>query len=115
MHTQSILSLDDVMPAPQHIHLAEIIKAVCAEYRITLAEFKSHRRFKTYCEARHVYCWVAHKFTTCSYPLIGRHCGDRDHTTVMHGSKKVDLHFHEFSDKIAKVLEALGIEYEVAA
>lgn len=114
MQMAPIHSLEGITKAPPHVHLAEIIRAACLVYGVARVDFISHRRFRAFADARHVYFWVARKFTTCSFPMIGRHCGGRDHSTVMHGARKVDLLFPEFQDNVSRVLEMLGIEYEVA-
>lgn len=112
---KAILSLDEALPSLPQVQLREIIKAVCQIYGVSRADFISSRRDKTFCNARHVYFWVARKFTTCSYPVIGRYCGNRDHSTVMHGAWKVDVQFPLFRERIGKVLETLSLDAEVAA
>lgn len=111
----SILSLEDVAPASPVVHLAEILRVVCNLYGVTKGDVLSSRRQKEIVDARHVYFWIARKFTTCSFPLIGRHCGNKDHSTVMHGARKVDLLFPEYQLRIVEALDRLNIQYEVAA
>lgn len=38
---------------------------------------------------RHLLMYLAHKFTGYSLPQIGRLLGNRDHTTILHGVKKI--------------------------
>lgn len=94
---------------------AEIVAAVCQVFGISRNEFLSTRRAQHLCDARHVFYWVARKFTTKSYPQIGRFAAGRDHTTVMHGVQKIDSRFEDYRDRIAKVLEVLPVDREVAA
>ena len=41
-------------------------------------------------KARHIVMWLARRFTERSLPEIGRALGCRDHTTIMHGCRKVE-------------------------
>lgn len=34
--------------------------------------------------------YLARQMTTLSFPQIGRHFGNRDHTTVMHACRKIE-------------------------
>ena len=59
---------------------------VAAVHGITTEELFSKRRPKALSEARHHFYYLARKYTSHSYPSIGRYCG-RDHTTVLHGDR----------------------------
>jgi hypothetical protein len=113
---KAIMSLDDafVGPIPEP-RLHEIANAVCKVYGIWRNDLVSSRRNKKFCDARHVYFWIARKFTQLSFPVIGRRCGNRDHTTVMHGFDKVEKNLPQYSDRIVSVLQELGILFEVSA
>lgn len=115
MHTQAILTLEDLYPPLPHVKLDEILEAVSKVLKIARNELISPCRRKDACEARQVYFWVARKFTTYSFPMIARVCGDRDHSTAIHGARKVDLLFPEFESRVSRILRALDIPFEVAA
>lgn len=68
----------------------EVLLIVSAEAGVSTIDLKSERKSKKVCRARHVFFWLARRFTLRSYPFIGMTCGDRDHTTVMHGVRKID-------------------------
>ena len=70
--------------------LIDIRAAICSAYGFTRPELVSSRRTKDIVRARHIAFYIAKKHTTNSYPLIGRFFGDRDHTTVMHGVRKIE-------------------------
>lgn len=72
----------------ESITLAKLSMLVCVACRVAMVDFLSSRRSAPYVRARHIYFILAKEFTTKSYPQIGRHCGGKDHTTVMHGHKK---------------------------
>lgn len=71
------------------ITLEAISRLACAVCKVARPDFLSARRSAPYVRARHIYFTLAKEFTTKSYPQIGRHCGGKDHTTVMHGHRKV--------------------------
>jgi chromosomal replication initiation ATPase DnaA len=69
---------------------AEIKKATCFIYKVSPNEFESPRRDKRIVAARHVFFWLAVKYTKFSLANIGRFCGNRNYSTVLHGRRKVD-------------------------
>jgi hypothetical protein len=69
----------------------EIVLAVCAEFDVTVNELMGERRARHIARPRQVVYWVAKRLTRLSFPNIGRRLGGRDHTTIMHGAKKVEL------------------------
>lgn len=70
------------------ITMAQVADAVCEHYEIGLRDLKSARRSRCIAEPRQMFYLLAHELTPKSLPQIGRWCGGRDHTTVMHGIKK---------------------------
>lgn len=57
---------------------------------VTMTDLCSARRTKRVAEARQVFFWLSRHFTHLSLPQIGRMCGNRDHTTALHGCRKID-------------------------
>ena len=108
---QSPAQGDDAFPA-RRLLLAEVAGVVCRVCRISWEDLVSHRRMKDICDARFVYFWISRKYTTHSYPMIARRCGDRDHTTAMHGVSKVDGNFDKYRRTIIRCLVALGLKAE---
>jgi chromosomal replication initiator protein len=53
-------------------------------------ELEGKGRCNAAAEARHVAFYLCYTFLNVSYPQIGKVFGNRDHTTVMHGVKKVE-------------------------
>ena len=49
---------------------------------------KGPRRARNVAKARFAYYYLAHHYTSKSFPDIGRACGGRDHSTVIHGSAR---------------------------
>lgn len=110
-HIEAATEANAAQIAP--VALAQILDAVSHVLGLSRCELVSIRRKKDICEGRQIYYWIARKFTSCSFPMIGRHCGKRDHSTVQHGAAKVEALFPEFEERITAVLGVLGIDSEV--
>lgn len=72
------------------VRMTEIIKLVCYHFNVALADLRSARRDRQLVLARQAACYLARKYTSLSFPYIGRSIGRRDHTTVIHGNKMVE-------------------------
>lgn len=78
-------------PEIRPIATCELIKrAVCKYFRITLMDIVSERRDRYICRPRMVAFYLCRKLTTNSFPQIGRKFGDRDHTTVLNGIRRIE-------------------------
>lgn len=69
--------------------VATIQRAVTLEFELVPIEMVSQRRGKRAAWPRQIAMALAYELTPLSYPAIGRHFGNRDHTTVMHAVKRV--------------------------
>jgi chromosomal replication initiator protein len=69
--------------------IADVIKLVAETYNITIEQLKSKRRTQDLALARQVAMYIAREKVSASLNQIGRAFGGRDHTTVMHGCKKI--------------------------
>jgi chromosomal replication initiator protein len=58
-------------------------------YNVTKLDLESECRKRIYALPRQYAMYMCRKLTKCSYPMIGRHFGDRDHTTVLFAFRKV--------------------------
>jgi chromosomal replication initiator protein len=67
----------------------DILRAVSQYYRVSLEDLKSATRAQRIARPRQVGMYLLREDIKLSFPEIGRQLGDRDHTTVMHGIKKV--------------------------
>jgi len=56
--------------------------------------------------------YLLHSHTEMSYPEIGKFVGDRDHTTVMYGVKKIQELVRRGDIKIPEVADIKDIFYE---
>ncbi len=70
--------------------LTHILKAVAKKAGISYAEIISDRRHKKLHQARCVALLLAKRHTSLSFPAMGKACGDRDHTSMMHLVKQAE-------------------------
>ena len=63
---------------------------VCAYFDVPRLYMETTRRAQKYYLPRAAAIYLTKQFTAHSYPVIGRHFGNRDHTTIMHSVKTVE-------------------------
>ncbi|PLX29771.1 MAG: chromosomal replication initiator protein DnaA [Alphaproteobacteria bacterium] len=87
--TQAVLR--DLLRANDKVMTIEDIqKQVAEHYNVRISDMYSNRRLRIVARPRQIAMYLAKKMTSASLPEIGRKFGGRDHTTVMHGVKKVE-------------------------
>ena len=64
------------------------------------------RRTRAVARPRQIAMWLCKQHTTRSYSDIGRRFGGRDHTTVLHGVRKIE-ELMALDDQIARDVETL--------
>lgn len=67
----------------------EIQRQVAEHYHIKISDMLSARRTRSVAVPRQVAMYLAKELTTRSLPEIGRKFGGRDHTTVLHATRKI--------------------------
>ncbi len=83
--------LADVLRASERkITVEEIQRRVAEHYNIRLSDMIGPKRLRTYARPRQIAMYLAKQLTSRSLPEIGRRFGGRDHTTVLHGVKRVE-------------------------
>lgn len=100
-------TLPPVERAPRKLDLRTIRSVVAAICEISVNELISARRHVPVCRARHIYYAVARDMTGQSLPQIGKYCGDRDHSTVLHGIAKVEEDREYFEPELSRVSKYL--------
>lgn len=68
-----------------------VLTTVCRYYKVTQKELNSPSRKGNIVKARQVAMYLIQKHTSLSSTQIGAHIGRRDHTTVLHACRQVDL------------------------
>jgi len=83
--------LADVLRASERkITVEEIQRKVSDHYNIRLSDMIGPKRLRSYARPRQVAMYLCKHMTSRSLPEIGRRFGGRDHTTVMHGVKRIE-------------------------
>ena len=93
--------------APLGRDLKTILRLVGDVCKISATELASERRHKPTCRARHIFYYVAREISPASLPTIGRACGNRDHSTVLHGIDKVTHDMGSFEPELSQVMRLL--------
>lgn len=70
--------------------LSRIAEAVAHEFDISVAELTSRRRTRRASVPRHVFMYLVKTMTPSSISEIGRWL-DRDHTSVIHGVRQIEI------------------------
>jgi chromosomal replication initiator protein len=87
--TQECL-VDILRASDRKVTIDEIQRKVSEHYNIRLSDLLGPRRTRTIARPRQVAMFLSKQLTTRSLPEIGRRFGGRDHTTVMHGVKRIE-------------------------
>lgn len=83
--------LSDVLrAADRRVSVEEIQRRVAEHYGIRVADLIGPQRLRSFARPRQVAMWLAKTMTSRSLPDIGRRFGGRDHTTVMHGVRRIE-------------------------
>jgi len=83
--------LADVLRASERkITVEEIQRRVSEHYNIRLSDMIGPKRVRNYARPRQVAMYLCKQLTSRSLPEIGRRFGGRDHTTVMHGVRRIE-------------------------
>ena len=70
--------------------VTKIQQVTAEDYGIEVADMLSTCRARTLSRPRQVAMWLSKQLTTRSLPDIGRRFGGRDHTTVLHGVRRIN-------------------------
>ncbi|MFN8682808.1 helix-turn-helix domain-containing protein [Paracoccus sp. P2] len=85
------------------LNIRTIGQVVADYYGVDWIDITSARRSQHIVRPRQVTMWAARGHTNLSLPQIGRRCGGRDHTTVLHACRKID-HLRETDSEVAREL-----------
>ncbi len=94
------------------ISIDDIQRKVAEHYNIRLADMIGPKRARNVARPRQIAMYLSKQLTSRSLPEIGRRFGGRDHTTIMHGIRKVEelaVEDHALAEDVAllkRLLEA---------
>jgi len=99
-------SLGDLVRAyDRRLTIEEIQRKVAEHYNIRLSDMLSPRRARNIARPRQIAMYLCKELTDKSLPEIGRKFGGRDHTTIMHGVKRIV----QLSDEDASLREDVAV------
>jgi chromosomal replication initiator protein len=103
---------DILRTSDRKLTIEEIQRKVSEHFNVRLSDMIGPKRVRTIARPRQIAMYLAKQLTTRSLPEIGRRFGGRDHTTIMHGVRKVeelkaaDRQLAEDIDLLRRLLEA---------
>ena len=89
------------LPTPE-----KVIRAICEHFAVQPKELKGKRRPARIAQPRQLAMYLMRVESDLSFAEIGNELGGRDHTTVMHGVKKIEKLIHKDA-RIEKHIRAL--------
>ncbi|WP_425050940.1 chromosomal replication initiator protein DnaA [Psychromarinibacter sp. S121] len=107
--TQECLA-DILRASDRKITIEEIQRKVSEHYNIRLSDLIGPRRLRALARPRQVAMYLSKQLTSRSLPEIGRRFGNRDHTTIMHGVRKIEelmMNDSQLADDIELLRRAL--------
>lgn len=87
--TQDCLA-DMLRSQDRKISIEEIQRRVSEHFNIRLSDLLGPKRLRAYARPRQIAMYLAKTLTNRSLPEIGRRFGGRDHTTIMHGVRRIE-------------------------
>ena len=87
--TQDCLS-DILRASDRRVTVEEIQRKVSDHYNIRLSDMLGPKRLRSFARPRQIAMYLCKQLTSRSLPEIGRRFGGRDHTTVMHGVRRIE-------------------------
>ncbi len=81
---------DLIKPQIKNIDINDIQKESAKHYAITVSDLSSKSRKQHTVLARQMAIFIAHELTALSLTAIGKHFGNRDHSTVIHSIDKIE-------------------------
>lgn len=80
----------DVAADIDPLKIEDIKREICEYFDITRMELVSPRRNVMSVRCRHIAMLMCKRFTGRSLPEIGRRLGGRDHSTILHGIRRIE-------------------------
>ena len=87
--TQDCLA-DILRSSDRKLTIEEIQRKVAEHYNVRLSDLIGPKRLRIIARPRQVAMYLSKQLTPRSLPEIGRRFGGRDHTTIMHGVRRIE-------------------------
>lgn len=89
LYAQEIIESGKIIQIPRNRGTV-ILREVAQQYGVSIEDIISRRRDQKVVRPRQIIMYRLCKETDWSLPQIGRFLGDRDHTTVLNGRRKIE-------------------------
>lgn len=92
------------------IRAAIVLQLVAEEFQVTVADLTSPSHFQRFVRPRHAAMWLLRR-SGYSCPAAGRALGGRNHTTILHGTWRVNNRMTadaEFAARMEMLLECIS-------
>ncbi len=83
------MALADILHPSERVTVDQIISAVADHYHVTTEALCGSNRSRAIAFPRQMAMYLARVETDASFPQIGGHLGNRDHTTILYGYEKI--------------------------
>ena len=93
-----------IMQKASVISIEYIQETICKYFNITMKDLKSSQRSNDIAFPRQIGMYLCRILTNESFPKIGDAFGKRDHTTVMHGYKKIEQDIKQNPESNTKLI-----------
>lgn len=106
--TQEVLK-DIIEPEKQKVITPDLIIETVADhfnYKVTAADIKGKNRSRDIAYPRQICMYLCEKYTGLSLASIGKALGGKDHTTVLHGARKIKEDM-EKDEKLRSTIDVL--------
>lgn len=70
------------------VTIDNIIRFICNKFEVKISDIMSDKRDKEISKTRQIAMYVSRELTGLSFPVIGKHFGGKNHTTVLQACKK---------------------------
>ncbi len=110
------LALDGLGAAshPRPIAARHVVDGAAAHFEVSVAELSGARRDAKTAHARQVTMYLLRNDAALSLPEIGRILGGRDHTTALHGCRKIER-LLQLDDRLKNDIETIRAQLADAA
>ncbi|TNE84979.1 MAG: chromosomal replication initiator protein DnaA [Deltaproteobacteria bacterium] len=89
--------------SPVVLTVPAIIEAVARFHSLRSADITGSKRTRTLTRPRQIAMFLARRYTSLSFPELGREFGGRDHSTIQYGFKKVAKEIKDDADLAYKI------------
>jgi chromosomal replication initiator protein len=87
----------------RRVELEQVLSAVAGHYGLKVSDLKGSKKTREITRPRQVAMYLARRLTSCSFPQIGRALGNKDHSTVVKGVKRLSGEMSADPDLAARV------------